>query len=127
MKNKDYVSYEVAKILKEKGFNEYCSKEYHVGDAKKIHSVGEEYYNRSYDIERNTDKKENKIAAPTLYEVQKWMREIYDIKVMPRFFDEKNNYGFEIYLAREWYCTHSNIDSYEESLNAGIKEALSFL
>ena len=76
----DYVSFEVAKLLKEKGFNEYCLKNYWSSD-KELHDWKWELsYNRNSDGNCNT----KDCAAPTLQMAMKWLREVhhYYIQVM---------------------------------------------
>ena len=68
MITEDYVSFEVAKLLKEKGFNEYCLKNYWSSD-KELHDWKWELsYNRNSDGNCNT----KDCAAPTLQMAMKW-------------------------------------------------------
>ena len=102
MITEDYVSYETAKLLKEKGFNEWCSKCYGVAvrhngedisfdeecDLKDEGRENEIEYiegGRLYDCGCNNHEKDvNVWAAPTLWIVMKWLREVkhYYIQVM---------------------------------------------
>ena len=71
MIQEDYVSFEVAKLLKEKGFNEYCLKNYWSSD-KELHDWKWELsYKRNSDENCNT----KDCAAPTLQMAMKWLRE----------------------------------------------------
>ena len=69
MIQEDYVSFEVAKLLKEKGFNEcFCSKSY--------------YANEQVDIKHNTDNYFEEIClAPTLQMAMKWLRLTHKIYI----------------------------------------------
>ena len=69
--NEDYVSFEVAKLLKEKGFDSHYSTHFYknnklecyIEDRKKYWLQKDEY------------------AAPTLYMAQKWLRETKNIHI----------------------------------------------
>lgn len=63
MITEDYVSFEVAKLLKEKGFDEYCG--YYSSDGK--------YWGYCVYNHRGKDY----ISAPTLQMAMKWLREEY--------------------------------------------------
>ncbi len=68
----DYVSFEIAKLLKEKGFNENTNNQYlvcgiHYGE------LGE------YNITDRSRNPENYIPAPTIQMAMKWLREVYNV------------------------------------------------
>ena len=68
--NEDFVTYELAVKLKEKGFNEPCYGYYHRGggdDSFEVCGNGTCDFLNSKNIHR--------IAAPTIAQVLKWMRE----------------------------------------------------
>ena len=121
----DYVSLEQAKILKENGFPQeftngckvFCT----VGEFKgKIVS-----YN---DCAPERDKKS--IAAPSLYVVQKWLRNTHNIHLVIHkdIIDEWSVYGHEITpIEFTVFPLHTGFDSYEEALSAGITKALESL
>lgn len=121
----DYVSLEQAKLLKEKGFPQeftngckvFCT----VGEFKgKIVS-----YN---DCAPERDK--NSIAAPSLYAVQKWLRNTHNIHLVIHKdrIDEWSVYGHEIApIEFTVFPLHTGFDSYEEALSAGITKALESL
>ena len=72
MITEDYVSFETAKLLKEKGFDEYCLKNYQSSD-KELHDWKWELsYKRNSDGNRNT----KDCAAPTFQMAMKWLREV---------------------------------------------------
>ena len=84
MITEDYVSFEIAKLLKEKGFDEYCKSAYHVGSVCSVASLGyhdNEGYGEIIDEKQNSDfgKYDNAISAPTLQMAMKWLRNIHDI------------------------------------------------
>lgn len=81
MITEDYVSYETAKLLKEKGFDEFCRAFWKVWDihiticnCSKSHLF--EYCHNSM-LEQYNDDEELNVAAPTLQMAMKWLREKY--------------------------------------------------
>ena len=64
----DYVSFETAKLLKEKGFDEECYTCYVIDEIQ------------HYDYKsRNSDLITGIISAPTLQMAMKWLREVHNI------------------------------------------------
>lgn len=119
--NEDYVSFEVAKLLKEKGFDWPCQAFYGNDGAliaSPVHTINDEL-------------EDSDIACPTLYMAQKWLRSrgyavevpymygdywIYDILTIP-------NHDFVGLADRE----PTEYMSYEYALQAGILEALKLI
>lgn len=126
MNKEDYVSMDVAKLLKEKGFDEPCLATrlkngnlivYDIEQsADNLTRIGDDYY---------------EFLCPTLYGAQKWLRKkslvvevgymygdyyIYDILKIPTH----DLIGLNDRKPIK-YC------SYEEALNDGIKEALKLI
>jgi len=130
-----YCSYEVAKLLKEKGFNEYCLKNYWSSD-KELHDWKWELsYNRNSDENRNT----KDCAAPTQQMAMKWLREkhnlyiginieVGDIQMLPSYDFEETvlGYTFVIYDKETliWVFKDKTPRSYEDAVEAAIKYAL---
>lgn len=119
MVKEDYVSFETAKLLKEKGFNETCDNYYdQSSDEPQQLTLDEMYY--SYD---------EFIKAPTLQMAMKWLREVHNIAM---------NIGWgEIFENKfQWWCIILNIKdgsilreseycaTYEEAVEAAIKYCL---
>ncbi len=95
MIKEDYVSFEVAKLLKEKGFDEYCLKNYWSSD-KELHDWKWELsYKRNSDGNRNT----KDCAAPTLQMAMKWLRKEHNILLFPLPAQEN---GKLVYLVEVW-------------------------
>ena len=108
----DYVSFEEAKLLKEKGFDDFT-----------CHS----YYYKNGDIEEET-RYEGDFGRPTLQMAMKWLREKYNIHIESRYFPMPNIYRYVIIRSP---VTIENIDShpqyfntYEEACEAAIKYSL---
>ena len=65
-----YVSFEIAKLLKEKGFDMPCRARYGSADS---------FCYEKYPIEASGCEMYNCIPAPTIQMVMKWLREIHDL------------------------------------------------
>ena len=95
MITEDYCSYEIAKLLKEKGFDEYCLKNYWSSD-KELHDWKWELsYNRNSDGNCNT----KDCAAPTLQMAMKWLRKEHNILL---FLLPAQENGKLVYLVEVW-------------------------
>lgn len=131
IKEEEYVSLELAKILKEKGFDEGCSTCY--------------FYNGEwiiqYGVNKNSTNGQDWMSRPTLYEVQKWLREkhnIYiDVNPATSELDIYGNeidlrmtvWGYDMYdISNPWakYIKSGDNDfkSYENCLEKGIADSL---
>lgn len=100
MEEKDYATCDVVKILKDKGYKNFISKTLS-GD-----------YNRA-----------------ALYDIQKWLREKYDINIVVDF-DSSQLWGWSLYecnLNDKYIDNNSMFNSYEEALNNGILNALKLI
>lgn len=130
MNKEDYVSLEVAKLLKEKGYDEYCEAYYH------LYWMGEFTEEESFEISPSKNFKNSnnvyRVGAPTLYEAQKWLRNIHGIYIDILYYNG-DYYMYDILtipkhdligLSDRPYIQYK---SYEEALNAGILEALKIL
>ena len=119
-----YVSFETAKLLKEKGFDENTLMVYmSYGDLCKCNrydSIRNSNYN---DITKNYFE----CTAPTHQMAMKWLREIYRIDIVIKISDPSVN-------DRKYYCViwdknnDSHIlelfDSYEDAVEAALKYCL---
>lgn len=132
MNKEDYVSLEVAKLLKEKGFGVPCLSQY--TERGTIWNCQEP---------ENFNATEGCYSRPTLYESAKWLRNKYDINVavnavIPMWFDRRPKNNDTLYMPS---ITHKNVDgkiemlmlrnlndfNYEEVYNNGILEALKLI
>lgn len=116
MITEDYVSFEVAKLLKEKGFDVNCYTHYS--------SNGQNVY---YNYQTPSDG----INMPTLQMAMKWLREVHNIHVVPKFDFYAGDYTGRIYDGRR-ESTAEKVDyiaivgnsTYEEACEAAIKYCL---
>lgn len=70
----DYVSFETAKLLKEKGFDEYCGTAYTTTEGYPIRVMGS-----TYSLEKNSDYDEFHYSMPSQSLALKWLREVHNI------------------------------------------------
>lgn len=70
----DYVSFETAKLLREKGFNGLCTAYYDCFTTDNFHCG-----NEPTDFNSMDTKIRNIVAAPTLQMAMKWLKEVYNL------------------------------------------------
>lgn len=119
MITEDYVSFETAKLLKEKGFREICNKCYGIKSKKFFSSI------RSNDDD-------TMYAAPTLQMTMKWLREVYNLEIYPYHDFPKvgDKWWFEIIKypnSVSEYESETAYNSYEQACEAAIKYCLTNL
>lgn len=121
MITEDYVSFEVAKLLKDKGFPQKCP-HYYLDDQRFRHCCYE------------TIPKDKEIYdAPTQAVAMKWLREVYNLGVFPSTYHimrgskEEHVYGSAIVNLTTFDLICDDImpkDSYEEACEVAIKYCL---
>lgn len=140
MDEKDYVSFETALALKNAGFDYECEDIYHISHCADKHI--ELWNNRCLMDWNNTTKTTTQISAPTLWQAQKWFREVKNIDVL--VYSATFGYGWEISRAgdgttdKTMLLTYNedkeddeeysgNWMFYEDALHDGIKKALKLI
>ena len=125
MITEDYVSFETAKLLKEKGFNECC---------RAFHSPSRKLFYSSHDIKNFEDGKTigRAIAAPTHQMAMKWLREVHNIIIViePHSYncmeEKTSSYDFSIWYGDNYeHPLTTNYSTYEEAVEAAILYVLS--
>ena len=120
----DYVSFETAKLLKEKGFDVEC--DYFYVDGELVRARGGAC-NWNYGETLYTDYK-NECSAPTLQTVMKWLREVYNIHIEVKYFFEPHIYKYTIIhtpVALDNISSHpQGFNTYEEACESAIKYCL---
>jgi len=127
MTGEDYVSFETAKLLKEKRFDWECRAFY-----VKSKECGIELFpsDRSHNY---NDDVYPRISAPTHQMAMKWLRETHNLFVFPFPQMNTNKFWVEIFQlsdSQEWvnlYCESIELQDYqaqEEACEAGIKYCL---
>lgn len=127
MNNEDYVSYELAKKLKECGFAEPCDHYYTKEDAPDgtawiVPTTDREDFNADSDCPFCKPL----CSAPTLAQAQKWLREAKGIDVEIRVCIVDGKKGYEAYVIPPYSLTPAQRD-YESALSAGIATALELI
>ena len=132
MITEDYVSFEVAKLLKEKGFQQLqdnCG----YFTTEMIYSInvddnGEHHFAHQYPA--GVYNKDKYIAAPTLQMAMKWLREVHNI-VCNIDIESRNFYYYGIFIIRssveaQYQLTSQKpyFETYEEACEAAIKHCL---
>ena len=114
MITEDYVSFEMAKLLKEKGFDEFCRAHYGITN-------GNLYYEK-VEVEASGCEMHNSILAPTLQMAMKWLREKYNvfIDISSRF---SKNADKDVCFS---YSCKKLIDTYKSSYEIGDGEWLNY-
>lgn len=121
MITEDYVSFETAKLLKEKGFNEMTELAYEIENGHIRNDLPVSYW-------RNSEIGKYKFSCPTLQMAMKWLREVHNIVIVvtPSMFWGK--YNVSIYKKDNDYPIgfdgDSLISSYEEAIEAALKYTL---
>ncbi|EXZ16684.1 hypothetical protein M067_4946 [Bacteroides fragilis str. J-143-4] len=120
----ELVTLDTAKLLKEKGFDEPCSIAINIEDGRKYIS------NRT-----NSEMPRKVCTQPTQSIAHKWLRETKNIHIC--VYNCACGYGYEIYKADNGTHIASSTykgtndggkwNTYEESLEAGIKECLKLI
>ena len=113
MITEDYVSFETAKLLKEKGFNEKCISVYHDGELQLVSSLGifcGEGYGEQILTYTNSECEWSPImiSAPTLQMAMKWLREVHNLHC---------SVDYDYVLG--WYC---QITSLKETVEYDYEE-----
>lgn len=120
MITEDYVSFEIAKLLKEKGFNEACYTNY----------VDDKIINYDY-VSTNFELIEGVISAPTLQMAMKWLREKCNIIINVWY--SNPNWAAQYLETRThsgtpaFFLIGENYKTYEEGVKAAIKYCLTNL
>ena len=124
MQTEDFVTFDQAKKLKELGFDWGCIHWYHTNEEHEKKLI------KAFDYANHSGLSPRALSAPTLSQVQKWLREVKNIVVLATC-----NLDYE--KGHEWYWfidKDVNIEdpehayeTYEAALEAGINKALEFI
>ena len=125
MIQEEFVTLETAKLLKEKGFNEYCKDIIKEDDNRIMQSV----------FRTNKNLPKLCYSRPTQSVAQKWLRETKNLHI--EIYRSAVGYGYAIVKADNgtWQEDDDSRgtndgglwDTYEEALEAGLQEALKLI
>ena len=124
----DYVSIEVAKLLKEKGFKGYSIITIYDEDA--AHAYIKELQEKHLPYSSDDPKlKEFRYTRPTLQMAMKWLREVHNIHIDICSIWDKIHWLYQVFVitprtARNSYVDKTLYVSYEEACEAAIKYCL---
>ena len=116
----DYVSFEIAKLLKEKRFNENVLTYYIYNSEAKTYEFR---FDNRWDNPNNFPA--DCISAPTLQMAMKWLREKHKITIGTLFKGDRIYY--EIHQNNEFVFGVDTPESYEKVCDEAIKYCLKFL
>ena len=124
MVEEQYTSFEVAKLLKEKGFNESC-RYYYVNNGNLMFT--EEYLHNS-EIKYGTYSS-CVCTAPTQQMAMAWLREIHNIHIDICSIWDVIHWLYQVFVITPRTARNSYVDkilytSYEQAVEAGIKYCL---
>ena len=130
--SEDYVSFEIAKLLKEKGFNGLCNAYYDCFTTNNFHNGCEPTDFNSIDTRIRKI-----VSAPTLQMAMKWLREMPKIAYNIFIFADGGDSGLLEYIYEiqeidnelmhvngSLDTNNSRYESYEEACEAAIKYCL---
>ena len=124
MITEDYVSFETAKLLKEKGFDEPTVFRY--GDYPDNHDLL--FAPSGMAIVKNSETQPYFYSAPTLQMAMKWLREVHKIFISIVFLEESDMYGFVIenISSKKYLATSKNdrYSTYEDACEVAIRYSL---
>ena len=112
-----YVSLEVAKLLKEAGFDWEIKTFYFMGQLGETMLGDAKNHNFSNQF----------ISAPTLEVAQRWLREVKNIDVFAYRNEPKDKFESIVSFNKKWSTTGMCINTYEEALETSIKKALEII
>ena len=130
------ISFETAKLAKEKGFNIECGNYYRVWYKEAQLHLGSMYSN---DLKEDNPPNEYFYLAPTLSLAQKWLREVYNIHIVISvdFYKDGINYLWQVFkydVTKKYNCEGTGVYGdngeypiYEQCLEAAIQESLKLI
>lgn len=120
MIEEDYVSYEVAKLLKDKGFDLECLSWY---------STKGNLYHYADSFEMDLDGITELCSAPTLQMAMKWLREKHNVCIIPSLYDGKGGFYCFVYTNnyRSVKVLNRRCNTYESACENAIKYCLETL
>ena len=127
MITEDYVSFETAKLLKEKGFDEECRTYYKVFPKSKIAAIYHSSENRGV-----SEDDQNEILCPTIHMAMKWLREVHHLFIQIEY-ECEDCFVSDIYSMidydewgehKHYPPTFVNCKTYEQACEAAVKHCI---
>lgn len=127
MINEDFVTFEVAKLLQDKGYREDCHASYRTDETGRSELTVVFGVRKFHHLSIYT-RFQYEYLAPTLYAAQKWVRTKGKIHIVVEL--NKHGWYYRLYDTEDLSLI-SQMDGYsdtfEKALNDGIKESLTYL
>ena len=101
------ISFETAKLARDKGFLEYVDNEYAMNGELRFDRSGIHYY-----VVKRANDSISIASAPTQSLLQRWLREVHNIRLFP--IPSKDKYTYFIIYKNE------NVTLYDNKLNPGV-------
>lgn len=117
-----YVSLEVAKLLKEAGFDWSVMHFYDEFEDGKI-----PFYSRGAEELQQNMNAFGYYSAPTLAAAQQYLREVKNVDVFAYRNEPKDKFESIVSFNKKWSTTGMCINTYEEALETAIKKALEMI
>ncbi len=109
------ITFETAKLAKEKGFKEMVANHYTTELVMPKKTI----------LGASTNGEEDKVSAPTQSLLQKWLREEHNIHIESAL-TFGLRYSFKVYKGID-VGMNTDVDTYEEALEKGLYEALKLI
>lgn len=134
MITEDYVSFETAKLLKEKGFVDSgdigCRCGYYSERGHGIKDSSGKEVGLVYDDLNNSELDHDEYLRLTLQMAMKWLRDVHKRIILVNF-NRKNRFSYDILLDGEcgdnyilYTALYDQFKNYEEACEAGVKYCL---
>ena len=119
----DYVSFETAKLLREKGFKGNCIMDYIDNELINVYDYD---YPSMYELENTED---DVINAPTLQMAMKWLREACGLIISIEFQAICPTWKWRVYIkaSNKKHTDFQHYNKYEEACEAAIKYCLELI
>lgn len=128
----DYVSFETAKLLKEKGFDE--NTEHEIWYVIKQFSTGCHWNSCTYKVGGTTREYDDDccIPMPTIQMARKWLRRIHNVNIDIVPVWNQKRFEYQIFVVTPENAKHCYVDNklypgYEEAAEEAIKYCLKHL
>lgn len=111
-----YVSYETAKLLKEKGFDESCRWAYDPNSSS---------FAKNFSEPKNSELSEYEYSKPTQAMAMRWLREIHNINIDIVSIWNLKRWEYQVFIITPSTAAHPYVDHtlymvYEEAIDAAL-------
>jgi hypothetical protein len=125
----ELITFETAKLAKEKGFN-IPTLHYYRGDGDFVNPWMDVIVKSYHILNHNKSIESYFYSAPTQSLLQRWLRDVHKIYLVPTVDIESRKYSWEIYnfnTSKQESGEWEKYNTYEEALEAGLQHALKLI